>query len=51
MILNVERLDYTKGLPEKLAAMRRFLENNPDKRDDVLFVLIAVPSTPGRARI
>jgi trehalose 6-phosphate synthase/phosphatase len=47
MILNVERLDYTKGLPEKLAAMRRFLERNPDKRDDVLFVLIAVPSRQG----
>jgi trehalose 6-phosphate synthase/phosphatase len=47
MILNVERLDYTKGLPEKLAAMKRFLELNPDKRDDVLFVLIAVPSRQG----
>ena len=47
MILNVERLDYTKGLPQKLAAMRRFLEQNPDKRDDVLFVLIAVPSRQG----
>ncbi len=47
MILNVERLDYTKGLPEKLAAMRRFLERHPEKRDDVLFVLIAVPSRQG----
>lgn len=47
MILNVERLDYTKGLPQKLAAMRLFLERNPDMRDDVLFVLIAVPSRQG----
>jgi len=47
MILNVERLDYTKGIPQKLGAMRRFLENNPDKRDNVLFVLIAVPSRQG----
>jgi trehalose 6-phosphate synthase/phosphatase len=47
MILNVERLDYTKGVPAKLAAMRRFLESFPDKRDDVLFVLIAVPSRQG----
>lgn len=47
MILNVERLDYTKGLPEKLAAMRRFLELNADMRDNVLFVLIAVPSRQG----
>ncbi|TFG87203.1 MAG: bifunctional alpha,alpha-trehalose-phosphate synthase (UDP-forming)/trehalose-phosphatase [Chromatiales bacterium] len=47
MILNVERLDYTKGLPEKLAAMRLFLARHPEKRDDVLFVLIAVPSRQG----
>ncbi len=47
LILSVERLDYTKGLPEKLAAMRRFLELNPGKRDEVLFVLIAVPSRQG----
>jgi trehalose 6-phosphate synthase/phosphatase len=47
MILSVERLDYTKGLPEKLAAMRRFLEQYPHKREDVLFVLIAVPSRQG----
>lgn len=47
MILNVERLDYTKGLPEKLSAMRRFLERYPDRRNEVLFVLIAVPSRQG----
>ena len=47
LILNVERLDYTKGLPEKLAAMRRFLELHPEKRDEVLFVMIAVPSRQG----
>ncbi|MDH4021599.1 MAG: bifunctional alpha,alpha-trehalose-phosphate synthase (UDP-forming)/trehalose-phosphatase [Gammaproteobacteria bacterium] len=47
MILNVERLDYTKGLPEKLAAMRLFLAQHPDKRDKVLFVLIAVPTRQG----
>lgn len=49
LILSVERLDYTKGLPAKLAAMRRFLEMNPDKRDEVIFVLIAVPSRQGVA--
>ncbi len=47
LILNVERLDYTKGVPEKLAAMRRFLETTPDKRNEVVFVLIAVPSRQG----
>lgn len=49
LILSVERLDYTKGLPAKLAAMRRFLEVHPEKRDEVLFVLIAVPSRQGVA--
>lgn len=47
IILNVERLDYTKGVPEKLAAMRSFLQEHPDKRNEVLFVLIAVPSRQG----
>lgn len=47
VILNVERLDYTKGLPEKLAAMRRFLELHPERSEEVLFVLIAVPSRQG----
>lgn len=47
MVLNVERLDYTKGLPQKLGAMRRFLELHPDKVEEVLFVLIAVPSRQG----
>lgn len=47
IILNVERLDYTKGVPEKLAAMRCFLNEHPDKRNEVLFVLIAVPSRQG----
>lgn len=47
MILNVERLDYTKGLPEKLSAMRRFLELHPDRAKEVIFLLIAVPSRQG----
>ena len=47
IILSVERLDYTKGLPEKLAAIRRFLERNSELSPDVSFVLIAVPSRQG----
>jgi trehalose 6-phosphate synthase/phosphatase len=47
LVRHLGDLDYTKGVPQKLAAMRRFLETNPDKRDDVLFVLIAVPSRQG----
>ncbi|MGJ8696513.1 MAG: bifunctional alpha,alpha-trehalose-phosphate synthase (UDP-forming)/trehalose-phosphatase [Verrucomicrobiaceae bacterium] len=44
LVLNVERLDYTKGVPQKLAAIRHFLENNPELRDSVMFLIIAVPS-------
>lgn len=47
LILSVERLDYTKGVPQKLAAVRRFLETFPDKREEVVFVLISVPSRQG----
>jgi len=44
LVLNVERLDYTKGVPQKIAAIRHFLETNPDLRDQVMFLIIAVPS-------
>jgi trehalose 6-phosphate synthase len=44
----VERLDYTKGLPERLAAVRRFFERWPEYRGRVVFVQIASPS---RSRI
>ena len=44
LVLNVERLDYTKGVPQKLAAIRHFLANNPEERGKIIFVIIAVPS-------
>lgn len=44
LVLNVERLDYTKGVPQKLDAIRHFLENNSDQRDKIMFLIIAVPS-------
>jgi trehalose 6-phosphate synthase/phosphatase len=44
IVLNVERLDYSKGIPQKLEAIEKYLEYNPDRRDDVVFILIAVPS-------
>ncbi|MFC4994390.1 bifunctional alpha,alpha-trehalose-phosphate synthase (UDP-forming)/trehalose-phosphatase [Rubritalea tangerina] len=47
MILSVERLDYTKGVPEKLQAIRTFLESHPEMRGLVHFVLVAVPSRRG----
>lgn len=47
LVLSVERLDYTKGLPQKLKAIRQFLKNNPEQASTVHFVLIAVPSRRG----
>ncbi|MFT4176340.1 MAG: bifunctional alpha,alpha-trehalose-phosphate synthase (UDP-forming)/trehalose-phosphatase [Luteolibacter sp.] len=47
MVLNVERLDYTKGVPQKLEAIRKFLHENPDWRRKIHFVLVAVPSRTG----
>ena len=31
LILGVERLDYTKGIPQKLVAFERLLEQDPDR--------------------
>ena len=46
--IGVERVDYTKGLPERLRAIRRFFERWPEFRRRVVFVQIASPS---RSRI
>ncbi len=44
VVLSVERLDYSKGIPKKLQAIEKFLQNYPEKREDTVFILIAVPS-------
>lgn len=44
LILSVERLDYTKGVPQKLEAIRLFLSRQPNRGADTVFVIIAVPS-------
>ena len=44
IILGIDRLDYIKGIPHKLAAMERFLERNPKWVGKVVLVQIAVPS-------
>jgi len=42
IVLSVERLDYTKGVPRRLDAIERFL--NETGRIDVTFIFICVPS-------
>jgi trehalose 6-phosphate synthase len=43
-IIGVDRLDYTKGLPERMKAFRRMLELFPDKRRAVTLMQIAPPT-------
>jgi trehalose 6-phosphate synthase len=40
MIIGVDRLDYSKGLPERMAAFERFLTNFPDWRGKVTYLQI-----------
>jgi trehalose 6-phosphate synthase len=42
--IGVERVDYTKGLPERIRAIRRFFERWPEFRGRVVFAQIASPS-------
>lgn len=52
--IGVDRLDYTKGIPERIAAMDKVLESQPDLADRFVFVQIGVPSreeVPGYAAI
>jgi trehalose 6-phosphate synthase/phosphatase len=44
IVLGVDRLDYTKGIPRRLLAIERLLEQTPALREKVLFIQLAVPS-------
>lgn len=44
IILGVDRLDYTKGIRERLLAFERFLEKYPQFHGRVCMIQIAVPS-------
>ncbi len=44
IVLGVDRLDYTKGLVQRILGFERFLERNPGSHRNVSLVLIAVPS-------
>jgi trehalose 6-phosphate synthase/phosphatase len=44
VLVAVDRLDYTKGIPERLRTFRRLLERDPDLRGKVVLVQVAVPS-------
>ena len=44
VILSVDRLDYTKGIPQRLEAFSAFLDRNPKFLRKVVLVLLVVPS-------
>jgi len=44
LVLGVDRLDYTKGIPERLIAFARLLALRPEWRRKVSLVQISVPS-------
>jgi alpha,alpha-trehalose-phosphate synthase [UDP-forming]/trehalose-phosphatase len=44
LILGVDRLDYSKGIPERLEAYSRLLERFPEWRNQVSFVQVSVPT-------
>ena len=44
MIIGVDRLDYSKGLEERLLAYEQFLDRQPEQREKVFMLQIATPS-------
>ena len=44
LILGIDRLDYSKGIPRRLAAIERLLEDHPEWRRNMRFLQVAVPS-------
>ena len=47
MIFGVDRLDYSKGIPERMNAFERFLTNYPDWRGKVTYLQITPRSRTG----
>ena len=44
IVLGIDRLDYTKGLPQKLEAFRTMLRRYPEMRGTVTLMQVVVPS-------
>ena len=42
--IGMDRMDYTKGIPERLMALDRLFEENPEYRGKVVFVQAGMPS-------
>lgn len=44
IILSIDRLDYSKGVPLRLKAFDHMMEAHPEYREKVTLILVAVPS-------
>ena len=44
LVLGVDRLDYTKGIPERLKSFRLLLRRFPEQRGHITLVQVVVPS-------
>ncbi len=44
LVLSIDRLDYSKGIPNRLKAFELFLRNNPEWRSKVSLLMVVVPS-------
>jgi trehalose 6-phosphate synthase/phosphatase len=44
LVLGVERLDYTKGIQQKLLAFERLLERDPERAKTITMLQVLVPS-------
>jgi trehalose 6-phosphate synthase/phosphatase len=47
IIISVDRLDYTKGIIQRLEAFDLFLSKNPEYKEKVTLIIVAVPSRTG----
>lgn len=47
IIMSVDRLDYTKGIIQRLEAFDLFLSENPQYKGKVTLIIVAVPSRTG----
>nr|WP_319398104.1 bifunctional alpha,alpha-trehalose-phosphate synthase (UDP-forming)/trehalose-phosphatase [uncultured Carboxylicivirga sp.] len=44
LVLSIDRLDYSKGIPQRLRAFGTFLRQYPEFRGKVTMIMLAVPS-------
>lgn len=44
VLLSIDRLDYSKGIPQRLRAFEMFLKDKPEFHEQIILIMIVVPS-------